>query len=61
MRSDRPYRKAQSIEAARKEIELWAGRQFDPRIVKIFLEMPDNIWEDLRDDINAANASFPKV
>jgi putative nucleotidyltransferase with HDIG domain len=61
MRSDRPYRKAQSIEAARKEIELWAGRQFDPRIVKIFLEMPDNIWEDLRDDINGANASFPKV
>jgi len=61
MRSDRPYRKAQSIEAARKEIELWSGRQFDPRIVKVFLEMPDNIWEDLRHDINAANASFPKV
>jgi putative nucleotidyltransferase with HDIG domain len=61
MRSDRPYRKAQSIEAARKEIELWSGRQFDPDIVKVFLEMPDNIWEDLRADINAANASFPKM
>src|SRR5208282_2190667 len=61
MRSDRPYRKAQSIEAARKEIELWSGRQFDPRIVKVFLERPDNIWEDLRHDSNAANASFPKV
>jgi putative nucleotidyltransferase with HDIG domain len=61
MRSDRPYRKAQSIEAARKEIELWAGRQFDPSIVKVFLEMPDNIWEDLREDINAPNTSFPKV
>ncbi len=61
MRSDRVYRKAQSIEAARKEIELWSGRQFDPDIVKVFLEMPDNIWEDLRADINAANASFPKV
>jgi HD-GYP domain-containing protein (c-di-GMP phosphodiesterase class II) len=61
MRTDRPYRKAQSIQAARKEIEVWSGRQFDPQIVKIFLEMPDNIWEDLRDDINAANASFPKV
>jgi putative nucleotidyltransferase with HDIG domain len=61
MRSDRPYRKAQSIEAARKEIELWSGRQFDPQIVKVFLEMPDNIWEDLRKDINAANTSFPKV
>src|SRR5271168_3844780 len=61
MRSDRPYRKAQSIEAARKEIGAWAGRQFDPRIVKVFLEMPDNIWEDLRKDINAANSSIPKV
>jgi putative nucleotidyltransferase with HDIG domain len=61
MRSDRPYRKAQSIEAARKEIELWSGRQFDPAIVKVFLEMPDNIWEDLRNDINAAHTSFPKI
>lgn len=61
MRSDRPYRKAQSIQAARKEIAAWSGRQFDPQIVKVFLEMPDNIWEDLRHDINAANASFPKA
>jgi HD-GYP domain-containing protein (c-di-GMP phosphodiesterase class II) len=61
MRSDRPYRPAQSFEAARKEIELWSGRQFDPEIVKVFLEMPENIWEDLRKDINAANTSFPKL
>ncbi len=52
IRSDRPYRPAQPIEAARKEIELWSGRQFDPRIVKVFLEMPAHIWEDLRKDIN---------
>jgi putative nucleotidyltransferase with HDIG domain len=51
MTSDRPYRPAQSFEAARKEIERWSGRQFDPRIVQIFLEMPDGIWEDLRRDI----------
>jgi putative nucleotidyltransferase with HDIG domain len=61
MRSDRVYRKAQSMQAVRKEIELWSGRQFDPAIVKIFLEMPDDIWEDLRTDINAANHPFPKV
>ncbi len=61
MRTDRPYRAAQSIQAARKEIAAWSGRQFDPQIVKIFLEMPDNIWEDLRHDINAANSSFPKT
>src|SRR5712675_1091143 len=29
MRSNRPYRPAQSFEAARTEIELWSGRQFD--------------------------------
>jgi putative nucleotidyltransferase with HDIG domain len=50
--SNRPYRDKQSDEAARKEIELWSGRQFDPRIVEVFLSMPDNIWEDLRRDID---------
>ena len=29
--SDRPYRPAQSLQAAREEIERWSGRQFDPR------------------------------
>jgi putative nucleotidyltransferase with HDIG domain len=51
--SDRPYRPAQSLQAARVEIEKWSGRQFDPEVVKIFLEMPNNIWEDLRKDIDA--------
>src|SRR5690348_6393595 len=51
--SDRPYRPAQSLQAARVEIEKWSGRQFDPEVVKVFLEMPDKIWEDLRKDIDA--------
>ena len=49
--SDRPYRPAQPLKAARAEIEKWSGRQFDPEIVKVFLEMPDAIWEDLRKEI----------
>ncbi len=61
MTSDRPYRPAQSFAAARKEIELWSGRQFDPQLVKLFLEMPDSIWEGLRKDINTANVSLAKV
>ena len=61
MTVDRRYRPAQSFEAARKEIELWSGRQFDPEIVKVFLEMPDSLWEDLRKDISERNPSFPKV
>jgi putative nucleotidyltransferase with HDIG domain len=51
--SDRPYRPAQSLEAARAEILKWSGRQFDPEVVKVFLEMPDSIWEGLRKDIDA--------
>src|ERR1700704_982105 len=32
--SDRPYRPAQSLAAARDEIKLWSGRQFDPEVVR---------------------------
>jgi len=51
--SDRPYRPAQSIAAAREEIQRWSGRQFDPEVVKTFLGMPDNIWTDLRQEIDS--------
>lgn len=51
--SDLPYRAKQSLQAAREEIAKWAGRQFDPEIVRTFLEMPDNSWEDLRREISA--------
>jgi putative nucleotidyltransferase with HDIG domain len=50
--SDRIYRRAQSYQAARDEISRWSGRQFDPEIVRVFLEMPDKIWEDLRREID---------
>jgi putative nucleotidyltransferase with HDIG domain len=50
--SDRPYRPAQSLSAAREEIKKWTGRQFDPEVVRVFLEMPDSIWEGLRKDID---------
>jgi putative nucleotidyltransferase with HDIG domain len=53
MTSDRPYRRAKSMAEARKEIKDWAGRQFDPKIVEVFLGMDDKIWEDLRNEINS--------
>jgi len=37
MLSDRPYRKARTAEAARKELMEFSGAQFDPRIVEVFL------------------------
>ena len=42
-----------SLTAAREEIERWSGRQFDPSIVKLFMDMPANIWDDLRKEINS--------
>src|SRR5499433_1185959 len=53
MTSDRPYRAAQTIAAAREEIIRFSGRQFDPEVVRVFLQMPDTIWEDLRKEINS--------
>jgi HD-GYP domain-containing protein (c-di-GMP phosphodiesterase class II) len=50
--SDLSYRPANSIQAARKEIEVWSGRQFDPEVVKVFLAMSPSVWEDLRKQIH---------
>ena len=44
MTSDRPYRKALPYEAARTEILKCSGTQFDPDVVKVFLEIPDQEW-----------------
>jgi putative nucleotidyltransferase with HDIG domain len=51
--SDRPYRAAQSLTAARTEIKRCAGSQFDPDVVTMFYSMPENIWSDLRKQIDA--------
>jgi len=53
--SDRVYRPARSLTAARKEIQDWSGRQFDPEVVEVFLQMPDDIFEELRRAIAAQN------
>jgi response regulator RpfG family c-di-GMP phosphodiesterase len=48
MTSDRVYRKGKPYEEAAKELELFAGRQFDPRVVEAFGCVPREDWEDLR-------------
>ena len=59
--SDRPYRSARSYQAAREEIELWSGRQFDPVIVRVFLSMPQSIWENLRLQVHSQVFRIPQV
>src|SRR5246127_268106 len=56
--SDRPYRPAQSLTAARAEIERWSGKQFDPQVVKVFLSMDEKIWPDLRKKVDGQVQRF---
>ena len=51
--SDLPYRPKQSYQAAREEIIRWSGRQFDPEVVKAFVEIPEDIWDRLRRDVSS--------
>jgi HD-GYP domain-containing protein (c-di-GMP phosphodiesterase class II) len=50
--SDRPYRQARSFDAAREEIQRCSGTQFDPRVVAVYLDMPNRLWEELRKEIS---------
>jgi putative nucleotidyltransferase with HDIG domain len=51
--SDRPYRRAQTVEAAQAEIKRCASTQFDPDVVETFLSMGTDIWDVLRREINS--------
>jgi putative nucleotidyltransferase with HDIG domain len=53
--SDRPYRAAQSMSAARREIQKYAGRQFDPDVVETFMSISEDLWRELRDKIDGQN------
>src|SRR5438105_15139484 len=46
--SDRVYRRGKSYEAAAKELNEWAGRQFDPKVVEAFHRVPQEDWVELR-------------
>jgi putative nucleotidyltransferase with HDIG domain len=56
--SDRPYRKARTFDQARVEIQRCAGTQFDPAVVDVFLKIPNELWHELRSEINGENRHF---
>ncbi len=47
MTSDRPYRKALPLEEAMAEMRYGAGRQFDPRLVEVFMRLAEQGKIDL--------------
>ncbi len=48
MTSDRPYRRAVPFHVAREEIARQAGKQFDPEVVRVFLSLPEQVWDKVR-------------
>lgn len=46
--SDRPYRAGAPFSAAAAEISRESGRQFDPEVVRVFLEIPEVVWRKIR-------------
>jgi HD-GYP domain-containing protein (c-di-GMP phosphodiesterase class II) len=53
MLSDRPYRRALPMSYAREEIQRCAGTQFDPKVVKVFLSIPEQHWTELRETLGS--------
>ncbi|HEV3470421.1 MAG TPA: HD domain-containing phosphohydrolase [Pyrinomonadaceae bacterium] len=48
MISDRVYRRGRSYEEAARELEAYAGRQFDPAVVAAFHRVPRGEWDEIR-------------
>ena len=53
MISDRPYRKALPMSHAREEIQRCAGTQFDPKVVEVFMSIPEQHWLELRETLGS--------
>jgi response regulator RpfG family c-di-GMP phosphodiesterase len=49
--SDRPYRAARGYDIARREIEKYAGTQFDPTVVTAWLTVPAAEWARIRREL----------
>ncbi|HWG17713.1 MAG TPA: HD domain-containing phosphohydrolase [Acidobacteriaceae bacterium] len=59
--SDRPYRKGRSFAEASLEIARCSGDQFDPKIVDLFLRIPESLWIDLRSRVESSACSVLSI
>jgi response regulator RpfG family c-di-GMP phosphodiesterase len=53
MLTDWPYRNALAMSHVREEIRRCAGTQFDPKIVDVFLSIPEQHWLELRENLGS--------
>jgi HD-GYP domain-containing protein (c-di-GMP phosphodiesterase class II) len=53
MLSDWPYRNAFAMPHVREEIRRCAGTQFDPKIVEVFMSIPERHWVELRENLSS--------
>ena len=53
MISDRPYRRALPMNHACQEIHRCSGTQFDPKIVNVFMSIPEQNWIELRENLGS--------
>jgi HD-GYP domain-containing protein (c-di-GMP phosphodiesterase class II) len=51
--SDQPYRRAMPLSQAREEIRRCSGAQFDPKVVEVFLSLPESLWVELCKNLRA--------
>lgn len=47
--SNRVYRKGKPYHAAAQELDDWAGKQFDPKVVEAFHRVPQQDWAELHE------------
>jgi putative nucleotidyltransferase with HDIG domain len=52
--SDRPYRKGEDFEVARREIEKGRESQFDPHLADIFQSIPLEKWQDIKKNVGVS-------
>jgi len=59
--SDRPYRRASSFQSARETIRQCSGTQCDPKVVDVFLSIPEEIWPTIAKHQRQIAALSPKL